>query len=157
MNFFYSPFIIPVVGMMIPIVAIISKAVSDVHAHRIKADQRMAMLQRGMSPEQIAQILQPGKYDDSEQAAGTKDPIRSLGSTRRAAVVLTAVGLGLIIFGLILTAILQVRPVLAVAASGLIPLAIGIGFFVDYGLQKRELARFGLEVGADLPSNHPSN
>ena len=50
-----------------------------------------------------------------------------------------------------LTAILQVREVLAVAAAGLIPLAIGIGFFIDYNLQKRELSRFGLEVGAELP------
>jgi hypothetical protein len=38
------------------------------------------------------------------------------------------------------------------AAVGIIPLAIGIGFFVDYNLQKRELSRFGVEVGAELPS-----
>jgi hypothetical protein len=43
--------------------------------------------------------------------------------------------------------------VLAGAAAGLIPLAIGVGFFVDYNLQKRELARFGLEVGAESPSS----
>ncbi len=35
---------------------------------------------------------------------------------------------------------------LVVAAAGLIPLAIGVGFLVDYTMQKRELARFGLEV-----------
>jgi hypothetical protein len=37
--------------------------------------------------------------------------------------------------------------VLVVAAAGLIPLAIGIGFVVDYLLQKRELAHFGLASG----------
>ena len=63
-------------------------------------------------------------------------------------------GAGVVIFGLVLTAILQVREVLSVAAAGLIPLAIGIGFFVDYALQKRELSRFGLEVAADQPSQN---
>jgi hypothetical protein len=38
------------------------------------------------------------------------------------------------------------RDVLAGAAAGFIPLAIGIGFFVDYHLQKRELSRFGIEI-----------
>jgi hypothetical protein len=44
---------------------------------------------------------------------------------------------------------LNERDVLAGAAVGIIPFAIGIGFFVDYNLQKRELSRFGLEVGAE--------
>ena len=35
-----------------------------------------------------------------------------------------------------------------VAAAGLIPIAIGVGFFVDYKMQARDLARFGLEVDA---------
>jgi hypothetical protein len=51
--------------------------------------------------------------------------------------------------------IVQDRDVLTVAAAGLIPLAIGIGFFIDYNLQKRELSRFGLEVEADLPASRP--
>jgi hypothetical protein len=37
---------------------------------------------------------------------------------------------------------------LIVPAAGLIPFAIGIGFFVDYKMQARDLARFGLEVDA---------
>jgi hypothetical protein len=32
-------------------------------------------------------------------------------------------------------------------AIGLIPLAIGVGFLIDYNLQKRDLAHFGLEAG----------
>jgi hypothetical protein len=84
-----------------------------------------------------------------EEKAPVKDPLRSLGNARRAGIVLVSVGVGLILFFLVLTAILQVRPVLAGAAAGLIPLAIGIGFFIDYNLQKRELSRFGLEVGAE--------
>jgi hypothetical protein len=111
----------------------------------------MAMLQRGMSAEQIAQILQPEESGECGQGARTKDPLRSLANARRAGVVLVSIGIGLGLFGWLLSAILQVREVLAVSATGLIPLAIGVGFFVDYSLQKRELARFGLEVAADLP------
>ena len=62
-----------------------------------------------------------------------------------------SVGVGLTLFFITLSYILQERDVLAGAAVGIIPLAIGIGFFIDYNLQKRELSRFGLEVGAELP------
>jgi hypothetical protein len=129
----------------------IANIIGKAHSQRLKADQRMAMLQRGMSAEQIAQILQPEESGECGQGARTKDPLRSLANARRAGVVLVSIGIGLGLFGWLLSAILQVREVLAVSAAGLIPLAIGIGFFVDYSLQKRELARFGLEVAADLP------
>jgi hypothetical protein len=45
-----------------------------------------------------------------------------------------------------LTWIVQEHDVLVVPATGLIPLAIGIGFFVDYQMQKGELEKFGLDV-----------
>jgi hypothetical protein len=57
------------------------------------------------------------------------------------------------LFFISLYVILNERDVLAGAAVGIIPLAIGIGFFVDYNLQKRELSRFGLEVGAESPGS----
>ena len=38
------------------------------------------------------------------------------------------------------------RVLLIVAAAGLIPIAIGVGFWIDYKMQARDLARFGLEV-----------
>jgi hypothetical protein len=148
MGAFASPFIVPLGAFLVAIVAIVSGIAGQAHARRIKADQRMAMLQRGMSVEQIDLLLKPTK-EDGEEEIKTKDPLRSLGNARRTAIVLVSVGIGLILFGFVLTAIVQVREVLAVAASGLIPLAIGIGFFVDYHLQKRELSRFGLEVAAD--------
>lgn len=139
--------IIPVVAMLIPIVAIIGGIWSQMHSTRMKAEQRMAMIARGMPIAEIERLLgAPG-----EDMRPPKDPLRSLGNSRRAGIVLVSVGLGLIAFFLLLTAILQVHQVLSGAAAGLIPLAIGIGFFVDYNLQKRELSRFGLEVDADVP------
>ena len=160
MGFAFSPFIIPVAVFVWLSVVAVSQAIGSVQKRRIQADERMAMLQRGMSPEQMAQVLQPQKDEEIpqlfhqqlvQQFAGTKDPLRSLASARRAGVVLISVGISLAVFGWLLSSILQVREVLIVSAAGLIPLAIGIGFFVDYSLQKRELARFGLEVAADLP------
>jgi hypothetical protein len=152
MGAFSSPFIVPLGAFLVAIAAIVSGAITQAHARRLKADQRIAMVQRGMPVEQIDQLLNSPK-EESDGFSKAKDPMRSLGNARRTGTVLVSVGVGLIFFGLILTVIVQVREVLAVAATGLIPLAIGIGFFVDYNLQKRELSRFGLEVGAELPAD----
>jgi hypothetical protein len=48
---------------------------------------------------------------------------------------------------LVLAWIVNDHEVLSGGAFGLIPLSIGVGFFIDYMMQKRELAHFGLEVG----------
>jgi len=153
MGIFATPFIVPLGAFVVAIVAIISGIVGQAHARRIKAEQRMAMLQRGMTAEQIDLLLKPTK-DDGEEEIKTKDPLRSLGNARRAGIVLVSVGLGIVLFGIMLAMIERDRETLIVAATGLIPFAIGIGFFVDYALQKRELARFGLEVAADPPPNN---
>jgi len=157
----FSPFIVPVALFTWLAIAGIAQVVGSVQKRRIQAEERMSMVQRGMSIEQINQLLKPTEKDFTEEFAKTfaktKDPLRSLSNARRAGVVLVSIGVGLSVFGVLLASILQVREVLAVSACGLIPLAIGIGFFVDYGLQKRELARFGLEVSADQPPNNPQN
>ena len=142
MHVFDTPFIIPLGAFVVAIVAIVSGIWSDAHTKRIRADQRMAMLARGMSIEDIEKVL--GKAREEERAP--KDPLRSLSNARRAGIVLVSSGLGIILFFVTLKLILGDREILAGAAAGLIPLAIGIGFFVDYNLQKRELSRFGMEV-----------
>jgi Flp pilus assembly protein TadB len=157
MGAFASPFIVPIAVFAWLAIAGIAQVIGSVHKRRIQADERMAMLQRGMSVDQINQLITPTDKYIAEELAKTRDPLRSLANARRAGVILVSIGIALSIFGLLLAAILQVAPVLAVAASGIIPLAIGIGFFVDYALQKRELARFGLEVAADQPPNNPPN
>jgi len=70
-------------------------------------------------------------------------------NARRAALILVACGVGIIATCLLLTAILQVREILAGAAGGLIPAAIGIGFWIDYKIQAREMERLGLVVGSE--------
>ena len=153
----YSGVLIPIVAMLIPIVAIIAGAFTQAHNRRLRADQQMAMIARGVPLAEIEAFMQrtsPIQNDDRP----INDPLRSLGNARRAAVVLISVGTGLIIFFLIFGAVMLQHVdkdagwvLIAVSAAGLIPLAIGIGFLFDYNLQKRELSRFGLEVDADKP------
>lgn len=128
--------------------------IGSVQKRRIQADERMAMVQRGIPIEQIEQLLKPTKAECGEEGTKTKDPLRSLSNARRAGIVLVSVGVGIVLFGALLALIVRHHEVLVISAAGLIPLAIGVGFFVDYGLQRRELARFGLEVGAELPPNN---
>ena len=147
MGFVFNPFTVGVAGCLIPIAAIVGGLWLEAHKRGIKAQERMAMLARGIPLEQIEKVLNHRE----EEEKPVRDPLRSLGNARRTGIVLVSVGLGLILFFLALTVILQERDVLSGAAVGVIPLAIGIGFFIDYNLQKRELARFGLEVEADVP------
>ena len=144
-----SPLIIPILAMVIPIVAIIGGIWGKAHSDRVKADQRMAMLARGHSLAEIEAVLAPAETDVYGNARPAKDPLRSLGNTRRAAVVLISVGMGLIAFFVVLEWVLREGEVFAGAAAGLIPLMIGLGFVLDYWLQKRDMARFGLEVEPD--------
>ena len=148
MGIFWTPYIIPLGAFVVAIVAIVSGIWLEAHKARTKADQRMAMIARGMSITEIEQLL--GTKDEEYQPP-PKDPLRSLANARRAGIVLISSGAGIVLFSFALTVIIRHREILAVAAAGLIPLAIGIGFFIDYNLQKRELSRFGLEVEAELP------
>ena len=147
-NFVFSPFIVPVAGCLVAVVAVVAGIWLEGHKRRMRSEERIAMIARGVPLAEIEKMLGTG----DEEKRAPKDPLRSLSNARRAGIVLVSVGAGLILFFLVLTAIVQVREVLSGAAAGLIPLAIGVGFFIDYNLQKRELSRFGLEVGAESSS-----
>lgn len=137
------------VALMIPIAAIlmvlgivVAGIWGQAQARRVKAEQRMAMLARGLPIAEIERLLGSGEGE----ASATRDPLRSLGRVRRIALVLTSLGVGVIAFGLVVVLISD-REKLWVPGAGLIPLAIGLGFLVDYAMQRRELARFGVGVG----------
>jgi len=134
---------VPIGAFVVAIVAIISNVVGDAQRQRVKAEQRMAMVARGMPADDIDKLL--GK--PSVDGRPIRDPLQSLANTRRTAIVLISSGVGLALFFVVLSVVLNVREVLCGAAVGLIPLAIGAGFLIDYNLQKRDLSRFGLEVG----------
>jgi Flp pilus assembly protein TadB len=143
MHGIFSPFVVPLGAFAVAIAAIVAGAFNQQQRERLKADQRMAMVARGMSPDDIDKLLTKASTDGRV----VKDPLQSLGRTRRAAIALISTGVGLMLFSVVLTWILNVHEVLSAGAAGLIPFAIGVGFLIDYNLQKRDLARFGLEVG----------
>jgi hypothetical protein len=149
MEIFTSGFIIPIGAFVVAIVAIVCGIWSQAHARRVKAEQRMLMLSRGMSVAEIEKLL---GSSIEEEARPPRDPLRSLSNARRTGIILVSTGIGLMLFFIALTIILNTREVLSGAAAGFVPLAIGIGFFIDYNLQKRELSRFGMEVDADSPT-----
>jgi hypothetical protein len=134
---------IPIGAFAVAIVAIVSGVVSEAQRQRLTAEQRMAMVARGMPVPDIDRLLTKANVDGKP----VKDPVQSVASTRRIAIVLISSGIGLALFFIVLSLIVTERDVLAGAAVGLMPLAVGIGFLIDYHLQKRDLSRFGLEVG----------
>ena len=144
MDFMNSPFVIPVAGCLVGIVAIIGDYWSRAHQRGLKAQERIALISRGLPISDIERL-----FGTLNQEKRIKDPLRSLGTARRVGIVLVATGVGLSLFFVALSVVLRERDVLTGAAIGLIPLAIGIGFFIDYTLQKRELSRFGLELGTE--------
>jgi hypothetical protein len=143
MNWQPGVFTIPLGAFAVAIVAIVGGLFSEANRHRLKAEQRMAMVARGMSADDIDKLL--GK--SSADAKPPKDPLQSMANTRRTAIVLISSGIGLVLFFLTLTVVLHETDILSGAAVGIIPVAIGLGFLIDYKLQKRDLSRFGLEVG----------
>jgi len=145
MHAFFSPFVVPVAIFAMIAILGIGGMVSGYHEKKLKVEQRMAALQRGIPLEQIEKIF--GDAERAEQERG--DPLRSMRNARRAALILIAGGVGIIFTCLLLTVILEVRQILAGAAGGLIPVAIGIGFWIDYKIQAREMERLGLVVGGE--------
>jgi hypothetical protein len=140
MDWHWSPFMIPLGAFVVGIVAIVSGVTGGAYKQRLKTEQRLAMLARGMSASDIEKVL-------NADGRAAKDPLQGIASTRRTAIVLISTGVGIMLSFLVLAWIVNEHEVLSGGAFGLIPLSIGVGFFIDYTLQKRDLSHFGLEVG----------
>jgi hypothetical protein len=138
-----SPYVVPLGAFAVGIFAIVCGAISQAHTQKLKADQRMAMVARGMNADDIDKLLGKASGDGKPM----RDPMQSLANTRKTGIVLISSGVGLLLFFVVLAWVLSVHEVLSGGAVGLIPLAIGVGFLIDYKLQKRDLSRLGLEIG----------
>ncbi len=145
-TFFDSAYIVPVAGCLMILGLGCFGIYSEMDQKRIRSQERMNLLARGMSIEDIERLQRQVQNED------VTDPVRSMNNIRRTAMILFGCGAGIAIFGLLLAAILQMRVLLIVAAAGLLPIAIGVGFWIDYKMQARDLARFGLEVDSQSPA-----
>jgi hypothetical protein len=137
---FLSPFSVAIAGCLMILGLGCFGIYSEMDQRRTRSQERMTLLARGMSIEDIERLQRQVQNEDAS------DPVRTMNNIRRTALSLFGSGAGLVLFGLLLAAILQMRVLLIVAAAGLIPIAIGVGFWIDYKMQARDLARFGLEV-----------
>ncbi len=105
--------------------------ISNYHNRRLKSEERLAAIAKGLPlPPDPETDLVPGRpaYADRPQN------VRGL---RTGGIVCISVGVGLGLFSFFLAWIVQEHDVLAVGAAGLIPLAIGVGLLIDYGLRVR--------------------
>lgn len=134
-----SPFVVPVALFSMIAILGIGGIVSDYQEKKLKVEQRIAALQRGIPLDEVEKV-----FGAAERAEEKGDPLDRLKNIRLTALILICGGIGASITCLLLTWILGVHQILAGAAGGLIPVAIGIGFWIDYRLQARELERLGL-------------
>jgi hypothetical protein len=145
-NIFLSPFVVAVAGCLMILGLGAFGIYSEMDQKRLRSQERMTLLARGMSIDDIERLQRQVQSED------VSDPVRTMNNIRRTAMILFGSGVGIFVFGLLLAAILQTRVLLIVAAAGLIPVAIGVGFWIDYKMQARDLARFGLEVNSQNPA-----
>jgi len=125
-----SPFIVPVAVFAMVLGIIIVNTVSSIHTRRLQSEERLAAIAKGIplpepTPEPIPVV----------------DQHRRARAVRIGGIICAAGGIGISVFGLLLTWIVQEHDVLVVAAAGLIPLSIGIGLLIDYAFQKRDMAQ----------------
>jgi Domain of unknown function (DUF6249) len=125
-----SPFIVPVAAFAMVLGIVSVNTISGYQTRRLQSEERLAAIAKGLPipeprPEPIPVV------DQHRRARGL----------RTGGIVCVAVGLGLSLFGFALTWIVQEHDVLVVAATGVIPLAVGVGLLVDYAFQKRDLER----------------
>ena len=140
---FNSPFIIPVAGCAMILGISATSIWAGVRSQEIKSHERLARIAQGLPVE--------SSWDEATSkaasAAGVAAPAQAHGKindgsgARRAGIVLVSIGLGLFVFFLALSAIVQVREVLAGGAAGILPLAIGVGFLFDARIKKAEYER----------------
>ena len=139
-NIFLSPFVVAVAGCLMILGLGAFGIYSEMDQKRLRSQERMTLLARGMSIDDIERLQRQVQNED------VADPVRTMNNIRRTAMILFGSGVGVVAFGLLFAAIMHMRVLLIVPAAGIIPVAIGVGFWIDYKMQARDLARFGLEV-----------
>jgi hypothetical protein len=145
MSAFDSPFVVPVAGCVMILGLGVAGIYQEMRSKELRSQERIAMLNRGVPLAEIERMSAHAVDSDKK----VRDPLRSLANARRTALVLLSAGVGLMLFGVMLEMIVRERETLVVAAAGVISVCVGIGFLIDYNMQKRELSRFGMEVDSE--------
>ena len=143
---FNSPFIVPVAGCAMIAGISMMGIWSGVRNREIRSQERLTRIAHGLPvepemPEAVAAAVGQAAASASTAAPNPGRRPNDGAGARRAGMVLSSIGLGLILFFTALAIIVQTREVMAGSAAGLIPLAIGVGFLIDARMRKREYDR----------------
>ncbi len=130
---FNSPFIVPVAGclMILGIVAVGNW--SGARKRELESQERLAAIAKGITPPPTASELA------FSQGRPSISLVRRRANIRLAGIVLLGSAVGIALFFIALSIILQERDVLSGAACALIPLGIGVGFLIDTRIQTQEI------------------
>ena len=138
MDWAVSPFVIPVAAFAMVLGIVIVANIANYHARKLKSEERMAAIAKG--------IPLPPEPDPDHAVLADRNPAyyaqRARGF-RTGGIICVSIGVGLALFSFFLAWIVQQHDVLAVAAAGLIPLAIGVGLLIDYALRANSFKKEG--------------
>lgn len=130
MNWFVSPFVIPVAAFAMVLGIVIVANIANYHNRKLKSEEHMAAIAKGISlPPEVE-----ADYAPVDPGAGSAATARGL---RTGGIICISVSVGMALFSFFLSWIVQEHDVLAVAAAGLIPFAIGVGLLIDYALRTK--------------------
>lgn len=133
MGWTQSPFIVPIAAFIMVLGIVIAKEIAEYHVRKLKTEERLAAIAKGVPlPPDLA--LEDGRGQHPPTAEERERHARGL---RTGGIACIAVGIGLALFSFALAAIVHQHNVLAVAAAGIIPFAVGVGLVVDYKLRAR--------------------
>jgi hydrogenase-4 membrane subunit HyfE len=133
-----SPFVIPVAVFAMVLGIVIVANIYNYHVRKLKSEERMAAIAKGLP---LPPDLDESSPAPNGRSAGSATTARGL---RTGGIVCISVGVGLALFSFFLTWIVQEHDVLAVAAAGLIPLAVGVGLLIDYALRTKSAKTEGI-------------
>ena len=125
-----SPALITIGAFAMVLGIVIVTNIANYHSRKLRSEERLTAIAKGIP-------LPPELETDYAATARSTGGATSARGLRTGGIVLVSVGIGLSIFGLLLTWIVQEHDVLVVAAAGLIPLAVGVGLLVDYALRAK--------------------
>jgi uncharacterized membrane protein len=142
---FNSPFIVPVASFVMVLGIVAVGSWSNARKRELESQERLAAIAKGLVPPPTAAELA------LTQGRPSISLVRRRANIRLAGIVLLGAAVGIALFFIALSAILQERDVLCGAACALIPLGIGVGFLIDTRIQTREID----ESTPPNPTTHP--
>src|SRR3984885_15612206 len=102
-SMFMSPFVVAVAGCLMILGLGCFGIYSEMDQKRLRSQERMTLLARGMSIDDIERLQRQVQNED------VADPVRTMNNIRRTAMILFGSGAGIVVFGVLLPAILQAR------------------------------------------------